>query len=379
MTIQEEFLNDLKELVNLEAGTSNPEGVSEAAAVMKRHFESIGFHAELVHLSDKVGRGLFATNKPEAKKFDVIFNAHLDTVFPKGEAARRPFAHDDKFCYGPGCVDCKGGVLSIYYALKYADKSDLDRLAIAVLLNPDEEIGSPYSRGWLTSYDARCALICEPARPKGEFVSARKGTGVLKVVFHGKSAHAGICPEKGCNAAVAAMRFALAAYELNDFKRGTTVNPGVVHLGKIMNSIPDEGTVVLDLRFWNDEDGKELDEKITALSKKVWVEGVTCELEKTAWVSAMPLSEKAKALDALISKASDMAGFQARFVSSGGASDGNKIAGRGIPVVDGCGPAGDFLHTEREYLEIATIVPHVKMLVHFLSLLEMSDKTNCAL
>lgn len=370
MGIKEDFLEDLKELVNIEAGTSNPEGVTQAALAMKKRFGELGFDASLVDLGDKVGRGLFATNRPGAEKYDVLFNAHLDTVFPKGEAARRLFSQDGKFCYGPGCVDCKGGVLCIYYALKLADKKDLDRLAVAVLLNPDEEIGSPYSKKWLTSYDARCALICEPARPNGEFVSARKGTGKFRAVFHGKSAHAGICPEKGRNAAVAAMRFALAAYELNDFKRGTTVNPGVVRLGRIPNSVPDEGEVLLDLRFWNDGDGRELDEKITGLSKRVWVEGVSCELEKLAWVSAMPLSDKAKALDGLISRASEMAGFKAEFISSGGASDGNKIAGRGIPVVDGCGPAGDFLHTEREYLEIATIEPHVKMLVNFLSLLK---------
>ena len=91
----ETYLQDLAEVVNLDCGSANCEGVTKVANIMKRHFDSIGFATELVDLGPKAGKGLFATNKPGAEKFDIMFNAHLDTVFPDGTAAARPFKVED--------------------------------------------------------------------------------------------------------------------------------------------------------------------------------------------------------------------------------------------------------------------------------------------
>ena len=88
----ESYLKDLAEIVDFDSGSCNTAGVTRAAEIMKRHYESIGWSAELVDLGETVGRGLFATNKPGAEKFDILFNAHLDTVFADGTAAERPFA-----------------------------------------------------------------------------------------------------------------------------------------------------------------------------------------------------------------------------------------------------------------------------------------------
>ena len=91
----ETYLQDLAEVVNLDCGSANCEGVTKVANIMKRHFDSIGFATELVDLGPKADKGLFATNKPGAEKFDIMFNAHLDTVFPDGTAAARPFKVED--------------------------------------------------------------------------------------------------------------------------------------------------------------------------------------------------------------------------------------------------------------------------------------------
>ena len=149
MTILQDFLKDLAELVNIDAGTRNAAGVTKAAEIMKRHYESIGFHAELVDLSPDCGKALLATNRPGADHYDIMLNAHLDTVFPDGTAAARPFRFDDVKAYGPGCLDCKAGVLSIFYCINTARKEDIDRLSILVCCNPDEELISPWSSEWL--------------------------------------------------------------------------------------------------------------------------------------------------------------------------------------------------------------------------------------
>ena len=147
----ETYLKDLEEVVNIDCGSNTCDGVTRVAEIMKRHYDEIGFATELVDLGDKAGRGLFATNKPGAEKFDIMFNAHLDTVYPEGTVAQRPFRVEDGTVYGPGCADCKAGVIAIFHALKNARKEDLDRLAIAVCYNPDEEVSSLSSREWLAT------------------------------------------------------------------------------------------------------------------------------------------------------------------------------------------------------------------------------------
>ena len=100
----ETYLKDLAEVVNIDCGSTNCEGVTAVANIMKRHYDSIGFSSELVDLGPKAGKGLFATNKPGAERFDVMFNAHLDTVFLDGTAAARPFKVENGRATGPGCA-----------------------------------------------------------------------------------------------------------------------------------------------------------------------------------------------------------------------------------------------------------------------------------
>lgn len=363
MTILQDFLKDLAELVNIDAGTRNAAGVTKAAEIMKRHYESIGFHAELVDLSPDCGKALLATNRPGADHYDIMLNAHLDTVFPDGTAAARPFRFDDVKAYGPGCLDCKAGVLSIFYGIKTARKEDIDRLSILVCCNPDEELISPWSSEWLLAQGKKAdrVLICEPARANGAQVRSRKGSALYTVTFHGLSAHAGNNPQEGHNANIALVRFISEIYQYNDFERGTTVNPGIIEGGKIVNAIPDLARVEIDTRFWKDEDGRWLDQKIQEAAKKVWVEGVTCELKRNSFLPAMPLSEATKGLVGIVNQAAEKAGFTAEWVDAGGGSDGNHIAESGVPVVDGCGPAGSGLHTEREYLQLDTVEERIRM------------------
>lgn len=174
----ETYLKDLEEVVNIDCGSNTCDGVTRVAEIMKRHYDEIGFATELVDLGDKAGRGLFATNKPGAEKFDIMFNAHLDTVYPDGTVAQRPFRVEDGTVYGPGCADCKAGVIAIFHALKNARKEDLDRLAIAVCYNPDEEVSSLSSREWLATMakKARRSRRLRTGRASGAFVRLPQGS-----------------------------------------------------------------------------------------------------------------------------------------------------------------------------------------------------------
>ncbi len=371
MSLLEDFLKDLEPLVNLDCGSANCAGVTRAAEIVKTYFESIGFTCELVDLGPAVGRGLLCRNKPEADHYDVMMNAHLDTVFPDGTAAARPLRVEGDTAYGPGCSDCKGGVLATYYACKTARPEDLERLSICCAFNPDEETGSRASTAWLCEHGkkAKNVLIFEAARAGGELVRSRKGAATYTATFHGLSAHAGNNPYDGRNANVAAMRFALAAYELADRELGTTVNPGVICGGTVSNVIPDRCVLKIDTRYWFDEHFDALDAKLRELASRTWVEGVTLELTENGHSPAMPLSPDTKELVARITEAARLEGFEAAWVDAGGGSDGNHIAVMRVPVIDGCAPAGGAFHTEKEFLRLDTVEERIRMIARFLTLI----------
>lgn len=367
----QEFLKDLEKVVNVDAGTACTEGVKQVAETFKQHYEGIGFTARLVDLGDKVGPALFATNKPEATHYDVMLNAHLDTVFPAGTVAVRPMSIKGDRAYGPGVLDCKAGCMTIFYALKNLPKETLDKLSILVACNPDEETGSVSSHDWLKECASKSdrALIFEPAREGGELVCARKGSSTYKITFHGVSAHAGNNPERGRDAIYAMVKFIAAVKELADSDRGITLNFGMVRGGTVANVVADFAETELDLRVWNDDDYNEVNAKIMQLAQQEWVAGVTQEIVEKNHHGAMPLSEATKAMAGLIEEAAKLEGFDIAWVKAGGASDGNTTASMGVPTLDGLGPVGGEMHCDREYLEINSIEKHIKVAERFLTLI----------
>ena len=372
MALLQDYLKDLEEVVNIDCGSASTEGVTKVAEIMKRHYDALGFHTELVDFGPKAGKGLFATNKPGAERFDLMLNAHLDTVFPDGTVAERPFRIEGDRVRGPGCGDCKAGVIAILHALKNARPQDLDRLAIAVCHNPDEEISSIYSRDWLARM-AKCskaALVLEAGRANGEFVRSRKGRSVWSITFHGVSAHAGNNPKDGRSAILAAARFTIEASALQDLDgKGTSVCVGTIQGGTVCNTVPDTCTIKIDTRRWNDKDGDALDAAIAELAKKNWGDGITVEAVRVSVSPAMPFTEATAELVKKIEEAARLEGFEAKWVDAGGGSDANRIAQTGAPVLDGVAPAGAGFHSEREYLRIDTIESRVRMLSRFLSLI----------
>lgn len=361
----ESYCRDLEEVVRIDCGSANVEGVTRIACIMKRHFDSIGFATQLVDVGEEAGRGLFATNKPDAETYDIMFNAHLDTVFPDGTARTNPFRIEGNRLRGPGCADCKAGVIAIFRALKNARPEDLERLAIAVVFNPDEEISSRYSRSWLrdVARRSRRAIVCEAGRAPGAFVRSRKGRSVWKVTVHGVSAHAGNNPKDGRSAIVAAARFTLEATALQDLEgKGTSVTVGVIHGGTVCNTVPDTCTMDIDTRYWRDEDGREIDAGLEALARRSWGEGITVEARRITTSPAMPYTDATRELAEIVTRAARDEGYEPTWVDAGGGSDANRIAEVGTPVLDGVAPAGAGFHSEREYLLVETIESRVRTL-----------------
>ncbi|MCG0458187.1 M20 family metallopeptidase [Enterobacter cloacae complex sp. ECC445] len=365
------YIEELKTLVNVDCGTQTIAGVATVAGIMQALWQREGWHAEQVDLGDKVGPGVFVSNRPQAEQFDVLLVGHLDTVFAPGTVAERPMSGDDTRLYGPGVSDMKSGLLNILWAMRGLDAADKDRLAIAVAMNPDEETGSVHSHAWIgeLARRSRRVLVCEAARADGSLVKARKGMAGYHLTFSGVAAHAGNDPEKGRSAITALANSITAINALTDWDRGTTLNVGVIHGGSAANVVADSAVAELDVRFWENDEYDRVNQALDALCRKGFLEGVTTSLTRVNHKPAMAASEATQQLMQLVEKAGNEEGIAITWQAVGGGSDANHTAALGVPTLDGLGPIGAGFHSPAEWLDKASIEPRIRLLKRVVSML----------
>ncbi|MEC6796593.1 M20 family metallopeptidase [Photobacterium sp. S4TG1] len=357
------YLEELRPLINLDCGTLTVDGIDVVATIMAQKYLDLGWHVKRIDCGI-AGTGLEVRNKPDADHIDVMLIGHMDTVFPVGTAAARPMTHDNERAYGPGVSDMKSGLLSVVYALRDLDPSALDTLSICVCMNPDEEIGSLHSEAWLKSVavNAKHVLVAEAARADGSLVKARKGMARYRLSFHGKAAHAGNEPQNGRSAITEMAHWILAINTMTNFESGTTLNAGVVSGGAGANIVPEFAQVVVDVRFWDNDEYAAVDAQIRTLTETPFVDGVTIKVEREAHKPSMVPSPQTEVLMAQVEAVGKELGIDITWQAVGGGSDANLTAVLGIPTLDGLGPIGAGFHSADEWLDLASIEPRIRLL-----------------
>jgi len=370
------FLEALERLCSIDCGSYSPAGVNEVADWVTAQFEGLG--GEVERRPDPGGRygdtviGTFPGRRGAGPRLLLI--GHMDTVFPDGTAALRPFRIDDGIARGPGVTDMKAGLIAGIHALAALRElgggawSSLPFEQITYVANPDEEIGSPSStphiRAIAAGVDACFVLEC--ARANGDFVSSRKGIADLRLAVHGRAAHAGVEPEKGRNAILAGARIVERVQALNGRWPGVTANVGVFKSGTRPNVVPDLAELELDVRGVT---RAELDAAVAAIHEiagEPGVPDVSVEVGQMAgWLPMEKLERSGRLADHVIALAARL-GFSTLDVGTGGASDANTTSGMGVPSIDGLGPIGGRDHSPDEYLEVDSIVPRTSLLAALL-------------
>jgi glutamate carboxypeptidase len=284
----------------------------------------------------------------------VLVLGHLDTVWPLGTLERWPFRLDGDTATGPGVFDMKAGVVQALHALTALPSLD----GVCVLLNVDEEIGSPTSRSLILDTVRGCpaALVCEPAA--GAAVkTARKGIAMYDVSVAGRAAHAGLEPHRGVNAGVGLAHAVLALAALGDDAKGTTVTPTALSGGTTTNTVPAAARVAVDVRAAVPEELTRVDEAVRSLRVPVGT------LSVDGGINRPPLDASSSAsLFALAQRLSP--GLQG--IAVGGGSDGNFTAGAGVPTLDGLGAVGDGAHAEGEHVLVPQMEPRAELLAALL-------------
>ncbi|UJF16925.1 M20 family metallopeptidase [Vibrio sp. SS-MA-C1-2] len=371
------YIEELRALVNVDCGTLNVDGINNIAAQMSEKYQAFNWQIKEVALGD-AGKGLEIRNKPETKKIDLMLLGHMDTVFPVGTVAERPMTMDETRIYGPGCGDMKTGLLTIVHALKMSDPAVLDNLSICVVMNPDEEIGSTYSKEWITEIAKKssCALVAEAGRYEGSLVKARKGMARYNVKFSGVAAHSGNDPEKGRSAISEMANWIVNVDKLSNLESGTTLNVGVVSGGVTANVVADSAEAVVDLRYWDNSEYQDIHGRLMAMAETSFVEGTSATITQSAFVPAMSPSTETEKLMKLVEKAGENVNIPITWMACGGGSDANTTASLGIPTLDGMSSIGGGFHSTAEYVEIDSIEPRIMLLKETIRLISEKKKLH---
>jgi glutamate carboxypeptidase len=264
----------------------------------------------------------------------------------------------------------KSGLLAGLYALKaiMAERGGLPFERLVFIANPDEEIGSPTSTPHIRAVaaDSDVALVLECARANGDIVSARKGILDLRIVVHGRAAHAGVEPEKGRSAILEAARIVRDLHALNGRWPDVTVNVGVIAGGTRPNVVPERCALEVDVRAVTRDALETAEAEVHRIAVATEIPDTTVDFEPLArW---WPM-EKLERSGRLVEHAQGVArtlGFEVADTSTGGASDANTTAGMGIPSLDGLGPIGGNDHAPAEYLDVDSIVPRTTLVAGLL-------------
>ncbi|HEX6129283.1 MAG TPA: M20 family metallopeptidase [Candidatus Limnocylindria bacterium] len=356
------YLAELERLVNIDSGSYSPGGVNRIADAVAASLGELGATIERVpHPEGGLGDlvvGRLAGDGPR-----LLLIGHMDTVFDDGTAADRPFRVDGDRALGPGTSDMKGGLLAGLQALAALAGVGV-RPAVTFVANPDEEIGSPFStphiRGLAAEHHA--ALVLECARANGDIVSARKGIADLEVTFTGRAAHAGVEPEKGRSAILAASHAVVALHGLNGRWPTVTLNAGVIRGGTRPNVVAAECSLKLDVRAATVDEFEAANAEVERLLAARQVQDVTTGVHRLAGHPPMEKTPGSARLAKLAAAVAAEAGFEVRDTATGGASDANTTSAAGLPSLDGLGPIGGDDHSADEWLDLSSVVPRTVML-----------------
>jgi len=333
-------LMELKKLVDINSWTKNKEGVDKNGEIFKDWLKELGFKVDMYERED-IGNHLhFKSKRKDGIK--VLLLGHLDTVFPPGKF--EGFREDDKWIYGPGVCDMKGGNYVAVVALREIFKEFGEINNIDFLLVSDEETGSDDSK-YITSKIAKdydLCLVFEAAGKDDEVVVGRKGVGTFFIDIEGVAAHAGNHYNDGADANLEASYKLQKLVALTNLEEGTTVNVGKIEGGIGANTISPHAHLTFELRYTKTSERDRVLKEIEKIVNTSYVRGTKAKLSGGIQRDVMQPNEKQ---EHFIKQVKDICNIELKSESRGGVSDANIVASEGVVTLDGFGPFGDGDHT----------------------------------
>ncbi len=357
----------LRDLVEVNSGTGNTEGIDHLHQLLIPELRALGF----THRSLNVGGGhrVLVFDFPRSRP-QLLIVGHLDTVFAP-QSAFQHFADGGSTLSGPGVIDMKGGIVLAIQALAALDTQQLQR--VRLVLNDDEEIGSVHSAVTLRelAQDIPYGLVFEPAPQAGAVITTQSGVYWTELTAQGQAAHAGFAHDRGVNACAELSAELAQISTLTDYERRVTVNVGVIEGGTKPNVVCEHATARVDIRYVNPHDLQTTLDRIDAilaqdhLPNPRTAQAASTKRQHLASVASLP-AESTQALWQLVQETA--ASMERVLVAdhAGYASDANHLGQTGMQLLVGMGPAGQGMHTDHERMAVMAYDQRLQLTIQLL-------------
>lgn len=365
-TNQELMVQQLHHFCEINSGTTNLQGLAQVATALSDAYQPIADVIEvkkLVPLSvinmsgdeaiQSCGDALYIRKRPHLKR-RVLLSGHMDTVYPANSSFQKLTYLNDNHVNGPGVADMKGGLIVMLHALAAFEQTEqATQLGWDVLINSDEEIGSPASSILFDELAAhyQAALVYEPAMtPTGTLAKNRKGSAKYTLIATGKAAHAGRAFAEGRNAICYLAEAVCEVHALNGKREGVTINVGKIAGGEALNVVPDKAVAKLDIRISQPEDEIWVKNELAKIGQKLQRPDYSLAMHGTF---GRPVKRVCAGTERLFQRVQHLGkelGLTIDWKDSGGCCDGNNLARHGLPVLDTLGVRGGNIHSHDEYI-----------------------------
>lgn len=372
------LIETLKQLVAIESGSRELEELDKIARLIATRLAALGGKVELiepteadtVRLSDtpeNIGKMVKATFNGNGSK-KILLMAHMDTVYPRGMAARQPFRIEGERAYGLGIADNRHGVAVILHTIGMLNAMQFrDYGTLTVFINGDEEIGSPGSRNHHTrlgaAHDAVMSFEGGGNETDDRVRLATSGHALALLTVRGRASHAGAAPERGINALEELSHQILQMRDLSDPKTGVKVNWTLSRAGLVYNMIPPGAQATADVRVARIADYDGIEQRLRERIKNKLLPEASVELVFERRFPPLEPKPSSRALSAHAQSIYAEIGRKLRVLddAGGGFTDAaNASLKTRAPVIEGFGLHGFGSHTTNaEYILLGSIEPRL--------------------
>jgi len=380
------------ELSHINSGSFNPDGVNKVGEKLIEYARILDAKVEVLpvepfkHIDNNgveqalpMGNAIRLTKRPEAN-LQIFFCGHLDTVFPIDSDFQTTKWLDDNTLNGPGVADLKGGLIVMLKAIEALERSPYAaNIGWEILFNPDEEIGSQGSAGFITeaAKKVHLGMIYEPSFPDGNFAGERKGSGNFSIITRGKAAHAGREHHLGRNAVRAMCDFISLLDDLNGQRTGVTINPALIEGGGASNVVPDMCLSRFNIRLEQPTDEQWCLDNIQSILDEInQRDGISIEMHGRFGRKPKLLTPANVKLFELACESGAQLGLDLTWLPTGGCCDGNNLADAGIPNIDTLGVQGGKIHSADEFVKVDSLTVRAKLSALMLLKLATSDDVS---
>ena len=373
---QQPLLDSLKALVAIESGSGDREGLDRISQLISDRLAALGGTVDFIEpgpdiyrmhdTPERVGRMVQAVFKGTGSK-KILLIAHMDTVYLKGMGAKQPFRVDGNRAYGLGIGDDKAGVAVILHTIAILKSLNFqDYAQLTVLVNGDEEISSPASRGALGRLGATHDLTMSfegTSTTSDQLALATAGIAAVTLKVTGTASHAGAAPERGRNAIYELAHQMLQTKDFSEPERGLKMNWTMVTGGTNRNVIPAYASAAADVRVNRVTDYEGLEAKLRSTIKNQLIAGTQVELTFERRrpplelnPAQMPVGKHAQGIYSELGKTLAVVDT----VAGGGTDAAFAALGNKNPVIERFGLASFGAHSnDNEYVLIDSIAPRL--------------------